>query len=91
MATNHFSNPHLQDFDPARDPAFLSRPRAHVASNFEIWRAAMMTGVVVFWLALAVQWVIYDRILHDEGLRVIGSSVAAVIGDRTGSTNEDIG
>ncbi len=79
MATNRPPDPRLQDFDPTQDPAFLLRPKARVASNFEIWRAAMMTGVVVFWLALAVQWVIYDRILHDAGLRVIGSSVAAVM------------
>lgn len=38
---------------------------------------AALTGTGVFVLALGFQWVIYDRILHEDGIRVVGSTIAA--------------
>ncbi len=33
----------------------------------------------MFGFALAIQWIIYDRFLHEDGLRVVGSALAAVM------------
>jgi len=69
----------LPDFDPLQDPAFLSRPKLRVLSDREIWLVSGASGIVVFALALAMQWIVYDRILHEDGLRLVGSVIAAVL------------
>ena len=68
-----------RDFDPLSDPAFLTRPKLKIPSQFEIWLTTAVIGIVVFALALGIQWLIYDRILHEDGLRVVGSALAAVM------------
>ena len=68
-----------QDFDPLRDPAFLSKPKLRILSDREIWLISGACGAGVFVLALGMQWVIYDRILHQDGLRLVGSAIAAVL------------
>ncbi len=79
MATNLQSRSTSQDFDPLDDPAFLSRPTLRIPSNFEIWLTTAATGVVVFLFALGIQWLIYDRILHEDGIRIVGSALASVM------------
>ena len=69
----------LPDFDPLRDPAFLTRPKLRVLSDRDIWLISGAAGIAVFLLALAIQWVIYDRVLHQDGLRLVGSAIAAVL------------
>jgi hypothetical protein len=39
----------------------------------------LFISVVVFLLALAIQWTIYDRYLHEAGIRVVGSAIAACV------------
>lgn len=68
-----------QDFDPLKDPAFLSRPKLQIPSNLEIWITTAVTGLVVFVSALTIQWLIYDRLLHEDGLRLVGSALAAAM------------
>lgn len=67
------------NFDLTRDPAFLKRPKLRVLSDREIWLISAASGIAVFLLALAIQWVIYDRILHQDGIRLVGSAIAAVL------------
>ena len=79
MAANSPSRSTSQGFDPLQDPAFLSRPKLRVSSDPEIWLATAVTGLVVFLVALGIQWVIYDRLLHEDGLRLVGSVLAATM------------
>ncbi|MDT8068201.1 MAG: hypothetical protein ROO76_08540 [Terriglobia bacterium] len=63
-----------------QNPAFLSREeRNRVHSSFRIWLSAIFISVIVFFLALAIQWTIYDRYLHEAGIRVVGSGIAACV------------
>lgn len=61
------------------DPAFLKRPALKVRSVREIWVFAILIGIAVFAIALGIQWVIYDRFLHEDGLRFVGSVISGVI------------
>lgn len=61
----------------AGDPAFMHRPKLSVLSIREIWGLAALTGGAVFLLALTLQWVIYDRMLHQDGIRIVGSAISA--------------
>jgi hypothetical protein len=79
MATNLHSHPASQDFDPLKDPAFLTKPKLRIPSNLEIWLTTATTGLVVFLLALGIQWLIYDRLLHEDGLRFVGSALSSVM------------
>ncbi len=63
--------------DLTNNPAFLQRPKSTVRSMGRIWAKAALTGAVVFLLALGLQWVIYDRLLHEDGLRFVGSVISA--------------
>jgi hypothetical protein len=61
------------------NPSFLDGPVRRLRSNLEIWTRAYCVGVLVFLIALGIQWVIYDRIMHEDGIRIVGSALAAVI------------
>ncbi len=61
------------------DPAFLPRSKDHIRSPLQIWLIAISIGLLVFLIALGLQWVIYDRFLHEDGVRIVGSAIAAVI------------
>ena len=73
------TDPDSRDFDLLQDPAFLSRPKLRVLSDLEIWLISGAVGVGVFLLTLAIQWIIYDRVLHQDGLRFVGSAIAALL------------
>lgn len=62
-----------------KQPAFISRKSFHLRSKLRIWAGALTTGVIVFFFALALQWTIYDRYLHENGIRVVGSGIAAAM------------
>jgi hypothetical protein len=61
------------------NPSFLDGSARRLRSNLEIWTRAYCIGVLVFLIALVIQWVIYDRIMHEDGIRIVGSAIAAVI------------
>ena len=61
------------------DPAFISKAKPKLRSRLQIWISALAIGLLVFILALSLQWVIYDRFLHEFGIRIVGSLIAAVI------------
>lgn len=62
-----------------QNPALINRGTFRVRSKLRIWINALATGVVVFLFALGLQWMIYDRYLHESGVRVVGSAIAASI------------
>lgn len=62
-----------------QNPALISRGALLVKSKLSIWASALATGAVVFLFALGLQWTIYDRYLHESGVRVVGSAIAAAI------------
>ncbi|HEX6880725.1 MAG TPA: hypothetical protein VF135_10205 [Terriglobales bacterium] len=61
------------------DPAFLPKSSDRIRSPLQIWLTAISIGTLVFLIALALQWVIYDRFLHEDGVRIVGSAIAAII------------
>lgn len=62
-----------------KDPAFIPKEKLKLRSKLQIWLSALATGTLVFLLALGLQWVIYDRYLHEYGVRIVGSLIASVI------------
>ena len=51
-----------------------------ITSDVTIWLCSVSAGVVVFSLAIFLQWLIYDDWMHRNGpLRVVGSAVAALL------------
>jgi hypothetical protein len=63
-----------------QNPAFLRKPDLKIRSDAEIWIMSLSSGVVVFLGALALQWIIYDRFLHEDGLRLVGSIISGAFG-----------
>ena len=59
-----------------QNSAFLRKPDLKIRSDVEIWILSLGSGVVVFLGALVLQWIIYDRILHQDGLRFVGSVIS---------------
>jgi ABC-type bacteriocin/lantibiotic exporter with double-glycine peptidase domain len=59
-----------------QNPSFISKPKSKIRSTLEIWILSLGIGTLVFVGALALQWVIYDRLLHEDGLRLVGSLIA---------------
>ena len=62
-----------------QNPAFLPQQKGGVRSNLKIWLSTMLISIVVFAIALGIQWTIYDRYLHEAGIRVVGSAIAAAV------------
>ncbi len=62
-----------------QNPAFMSKDKVKLRSRFRIWLSALSISIVVFAVALAIQWTIYDRYLHEAGIRVVGSGIAACV------------
>lgn len=60
-----------------QNPAFLPKDKVKLRSKLRIWLSALFISVVVFAIALGIQWTIYDRYLHEAGIRVVGSAIAA--------------
>jgi hypothetical protein len=51
-----------------------------ITSVVAIWSTSIAAGIVVFALAIFLQWLIYDDWMHRSGpLRIVGSAVAAVL------------
>jgi hypothetical protein len=59
-----------------RKPEFVRKPDLKIRSDAEIWVLSLGSGVVVFFVALVIQWIIYDRFLHQDGLRFVGSVIS---------------
>jgi uncharacterized membrane protein len=62
-----------------QNPAFLPQQKVAVRSKLTIWISALLISIVVFAIALGIQWTIYDRYLHEAGIRVVGSAIAAAV------------
>lgn len=62
--------------DLTADRAFMSRPKVRIRSINEIRLISLMTAIVGFGIALGLQWLIYDRLLHQDGLRFVGSVIS---------------
>ncbi len=62
-----------------QNPAFLPKQKVKLRSKLRIWLSALLISIVVFGFALAIQWTIYDRYLHEAGIRVVGSAIAACV------------
>lgn len=60
-----------------QNPAFLHKEKVKLRSKLRIWLSALFISIVVFAIALGIQWTIYDRYLHEAGIRVVGSAIAA--------------
>ncbi len=73
------SSPYESGYSVLNEPAFVSRKSFAFRSRSRIWAGAFGIGVLVFLFALGLQWTIYDRFLHENGIRVVGSAIAAVI------------
>jgi hypothetical protein len=51
-----------------------------IPSPLVIWLVSMAAGLTVFFLAIFIQWLIYDDWLHDSGpLRIVGSALAGAL------------
>jgi hypothetical protein len=61
------------------DPAFLGLPKLKIRSRAEILGLSGIIAVLVFLAALGLQWIIYDRFMHEDGVRLVGSTVAAIL------------
>jgi hypothetical protein len=61
------------------DPAFLGLPKFKIRSRAEILGLSGMIAVLVFLAALGLQWIVYDRFLHEDGVRLVGSTIAAIL------------
>jgi hypothetical protein len=59
-----------------QNPAFYRKPHLKIRSDAEIWIMSLSSGMVVFLGTLALQWIIYDRFLHEDGLRLVGSVIS---------------
>jgi hypothetical protein len=58
------------------NPEFVHKPDLKIRSDAEIWILSLGSGLVVFLGALVLQWIIYDRFLHQDGLRFVGSAIS---------------
>jgi len=56
--------------------AFLRKPDLRIRSDVWIWAMSLSSGLVVFLGTLGLQWIIYDRFLHEDGLRLVGSIIS---------------
>lgn len=72
-------SPYESGYAVLREPALVSKKGSNFRSRSRIWAGAIGTGVLVFFFALGLQWTIYDRFLHENGVRVVGSAIAAAI------------
>jgi hypothetical protein len=61
------------------NPAFLCKDRDPMHSTSRVWISALLVGGGVFGIALGLQWMIYNRYLHERGVRVVGSAIAATV------------
>lgn len=89
MANGHATHREILDAHPVangdsadyrailQNPAFLPKDKVKLRSRLRIWISAVLISIVVFGFALAIQWTIYDRYLHEAGIRVVGSGIAA--------------
>ena len=63
-----------------RKPEFVRKPDLKIRSDSEILIMSLASGLVIFLGALAIQWIIHDRFLHQDGLRLVGSVIAGAFG-----------
>ncbi len=62
------------------NPAFLQKTESPaLRSNSRIWAFALVVSALVFGFALGLQWIVYDRYLHENGIRIVGSAIAAAV------------
>lgn len=78
-ATPYVNGPSTDYRAILQNPAFLPKDKVKLRSRLRIWISALLISIVVFGLALAIQWTIYDRYLHEAGIRVVGSGIAACV------------
>lgn len=51
-----------------------------ISSDVFIWFVSLLAGFLVFAVAVAIQWIVYDDWLHDQGpLRLVGSFLAGAL------------
>jgi hypothetical protein len=61
------------------NPAFAGTPKFRIRSRLEIWLRASVAGIVVFTMAIVLQWLVYNFWLQHEGLRYAGPIAGAII------------
>lgn len=69
----------LANHELLENPKFRTRSDSRVSSDLRIRAIALGMGLLVFLVALGIQWIIYDRFLHQDGIRIVGSLIAAII------------
>lgn len=80
IGSHPFSNGGSTDYRAIlQNPAFMPKDKVQLRSKLRIWLSALIISIVVFALALAIQWTVYDRYLHEAGIRVVGSGIAACV------------
>lgn len=80
IGSHPFSNGGSTDYRGIlQNPAFMPKDKVPLRSKLRIWLSALSASIVVFGLALAIQWTVYDRYLHEAGIRVVGSAIAACV------------
>jgi ABC-type bacteriocin/lantibiotic exporter with double-glycine peptidase domain len=62
----------------SKSSAFLRKPDLKIRSDTEIWLLSLVCGIFTFLGTLALQWIIYDRFLHQDGLRLVGSVISGI-------------
>jgi len=61
------------------DPEERSNSKRRLRPYLRIIIFAFVTSLFVFIAALVLQWIVYDDWLHQRGLRILGTSIAAII------------
>lgn len=61
---------------PEALPAAALRRQLRVRTPHEIWLLSLASGALVFGIAVLANWLIYDVLLHEQGIHV----VAAIVG-----------
>jgi hypothetical protein len=63
----------------ATNKSFMSQPKVRIRSITEIRLLSLLTGIACFAIALAIQWLIYDRFLLEDGFRLVGSAISGFL------------
>ena len=64
--------------DLVQNLAFFRKPKLTIRAESNIWIWSAGSGLAVFLGTLGMQWIIYDRLLHQDGLRIVGSLISGV-------------
>jgi len=60
-------------------PSIPAQAELRIPSLTEIWLRAIGSGVIVFSVSLLGQWLIYNQVRGEDGLRYFGAGIAGVV------------